>query len=244
MALSSISSYSAVSTVLSLPELLELILLQLPQKDILLSQRTSRVFRETITDSVRLQRALFFVADWKQSMHTCDSVWDNATDSHRPENNRLLLRALPASYPTLTLVVVNDASQPRRRDSGAFTADSGSPTDAKELRTWTVCVSYPSNRDPEIRHHSVNYPEASWKRMLLCQPPTIALHLVRRWQRSSNAAISYQNDEEDEATKGGITMGQFCEEASRGLKEGGWHGSYTGIDEDWHFEGRVGQNWV
>lgn len=237
----STSKHSAVATVLAVPELLELILLQLPQKDLLLSQRTSRCFRETISGSLRCQRALFFAADYKHSTHACDSVWDSASDSRRPENNRLLLRALPGSYPTLTLVVLNDSSMPHRRDSAAFVEDGAEQPAVKEQHTWTVCVSYPSTGEPEVHHPSVKYPEASWKRMLMCQPPTTALHLVRRWQRSSNAAIFYHSEEDG---GGGITMGQFCEEASRGLREGGWHGSYAGIDRDWHFEGRVGESWT
>lgn len=45
--------------VLHTPELFELILLQLPMKDLLLAQGISRHFKETIRGSVRLQRQLF-----------------------------------------------------------------------------------------------------------------------------------------------------------------------------------------
>jgi hypothetical protein len=47
--------------VFAVPQLFEAILLQLPLSDLLLSQRTSQVFRDTICDSIKLQRALHFV---------------------------------------------------------------------------------------------------------------------------------------------------------------------------------------
>ena len=45
--------------VLGTPELLEAILLRLPTQDLLLSQRVNKQFKDTITQSMRLQQALF-----------------------------------------------------------------------------------------------------------------------------------------------------------------------------------------
>ncbi|KAF1995172.1 hypothetical protein P154DRAFT_526545 [Amniculicola lignicola CBS 123094] len=51
---------STCSRVLNTPELLEAILLQLPERDILLAQQVSRTFQAAITSSPALQQALFF----------------------------------------------------------------------------------------------------------------------------------------------------------------------------------------
>ena len=48
-----------MDSVFRTPELMEKILLELPIKDVLLSQRVSSTFKNTITDSPRLQQALF-----------------------------------------------------------------------------------------------------------------------------------------------------------------------------------------
>lgn len=49
--------------VLDIPELLEQILLDVPMRTLLLSQRVCRDFKSTIDDSPKLQRALFFLPD-------------------------------------------------------------------------------------------------------------------------------------------------------------------------------------
>ena len=54
---------SAVHQVLSIPELLEHILLYLPERDLLLDQRVSTTWRNIITITPSLQRKLFFKAD-------------------------------------------------------------------------------------------------------------------------------------------------------------------------------------
>lgn len=46
--------------VFAIPELLEQILLELPNQDLLLAQRTNKTFRDAILGSRRIQRALFF----------------------------------------------------------------------------------------------------------------------------------------------------------------------------------------
>ena len=47
---------------LSIPELLEAVLLQLPAKDVLLAQRVSKRWQDVIKDSVQVQQALFLKA--------------------------------------------------------------------------------------------------------------------------------------------------------------------------------------
>lgn len=51
----------ASAQVLQTPELLEMILLSVPCRDLLLSQRVDRMWRGTILGSLKLKRALFMV---------------------------------------------------------------------------------------------------------------------------------------------------------------------------------------
>ena len=208
---------SAAVHLFRLPELLELVLLYLPQKDILLSQRVSRSFRNTISGSVRLQKALFFSPDWNLEGRTFNAYANNNRPGRKPENNVLLLRAFPGCYPTVTLVIVNDP--PNHNENEANRRGS-------EHWSWDVCICFPADRAPNTKP-AVLYPEASWRKMFLSQPPCTNLHLVRRWQRSHRPAIVREE---------GIKMGEFVDEAT---KTQDWHSSYISSDRDWHFEGNI-----
>ena len=52
-----------------IPELMEMILLELPLKDVLAAQRVNKVFRDTIRDSHKLQKAVFFKPIDKTVLH-------------------------------------------------------------------------------------------------------------------------------------------------------------------------------
>ncbi|KAK3719910.1 hypothetical protein LTR37_004033 [Vermiconidia calcicola] len=207
----------AVEEVFRLPELLESVLLHLSQKELLLSQRVSRSFRNTIQGSVRLQKALFFTPDWKFECRAFNAYASRNHPGRKPENNRLLLKAFPGCYPTVTLVIVNDNTTQTDLELGRR---------GSEHWSWDVCISFPADRPPNTKP-AVLYPEASWRRMYLSQPPCTSLHLVRRWQRSLNPAIVRDD---------GIKMGEFVDEAT---KTQSWHLSYISSDRDWHFEGNI-----
>lgn len=208
---------AASELVFQLPELLEIILLHLSQKDLLLSQRVSRNFRQTVEGSVRLQKALFFAPDWNLECKAFNAYATSNRPGRKPENNRLLLRAFPGCYPTVTLVIINDAPSTHDMETGRR---------GSEHWSWDVCISFPADQPPNTKP-AVLYPEASWRRMFLSQPPCTSLHLVRRWQRSSNPAIVREY---------GIRMGEFVDEAT---KTQDWHQSYISSDRDWHFEGNI-----
>jgi hypothetical protein len=214
--------WTATEQVFHLPELLEMILLQLSQKDILLSQRTSRSFRHTTLGSPRLQKALFFAPEWNFEGRVFNAYSHSNRPGRKPENNRLLLRAFPGCYPTVTLVIENDNPTTQDLDVGRT---------GNEHWSWEVCISFPADRPPNTKP-AVLYPEASWRRMFLSQPPCTSLHLVRRWQRSLNPAI---------VRGGGIKMGEFVNEATKTTGDGhrNWHHSYISSDRDWHFEGNI-----
>jgi hypothetical protein len=211
---------TAAHQVLHLPELLELILLYLPQKDLLLSQRVCRSFRYTIEGSLRLQRALFFSPNWNLEGRAFDAYSANNRPGQKPENNRLLRRAFLGCYPTVTLVIVNDSPTPHESAIGRR---------GSERWSWDVCISFPADKKLPDCKPSVLYPEASWRRMFLSQPPCQNLHLVRRWQRNSKPALVRDN---------GITMGDFYQACTGTTKEC-WHESYISSDRDWHFEGNI-----
>jgi len=214
--------------VLHLPELLESILYNLSQKELLLSQRVCNSFRNTVQTSPRLQRALFLLSDPKLPLEPFSRDENGLRkcvdrSGYKPENNRLLLRAFPAAYPKVTLVIRN--VPPSREDY-----EVGRP--GEEQWNWVVSISYPADTGdspfPASCSPAVHYPEASWRRMYLCQPPCESLHLIRRYQRSSNAAFERE---------GGITMGDFVDEATK--TQARWHPSYISSDRDWHFEGKI-----
>ncbi|TKA41779.1 hypothetical protein B0A54_08205 [Friedmanniomyces endolithicus] len=212
---------SPASQVLQLPELLELVLLHLSQKDLLLSQRVSPTFRTTITHSPTLQRALFLAPDWNlERAGPFDLHPPTHYPGHKPANNRLLLRAFPGNYPTVSLVIVNDSPTPAEFATGRR---------GSEHWSWDVCVSFPADQLPRCVP-AVSYPEASWRRMYLCQPPCADLYLSRRYQRSARPAM---------VREGGITMGELFEVAVGARERGSWHPSFVSSDRDWHFEGTI-----
>jgi hypothetical protein len=220
------SAPTAATRTFALPELLEQILLHLPQRDLLLAQRVSRPFHLTITSSPRIQRELFFAPDpfLPSSPITYLNPTTGRTSAHtRPRNNRLLLRAFPGVYPTVSPVLVN--LPPSRED-----LNLGRP--GPESWSWDLCISFPATGQAETSVATA-YEGASWRRMFLSQPPCKQLHLVRRWRR--NPMVAIQRAE-------GITMGDFVWEVSKGAAGNGvWSQGFVGSDRDWHFEGSVGE---
>lgn len=75
---------SITSKVFSVPELFTHILLELPMRDLLLAQRVCREWKDAITNSAVLQRALFFLPDI-----------DNEKEGMEPRFNPLLAEAFP-----------------------------------------------------------------------------------------------------------------------------------------------------
>ena len=54
---------SAIDKVFTIPELLEKVLLVLPEKDLLLNQRVTKIWRDVVTTSPLVRRKLFFTAE-------------------------------------------------------------------------------------------------------------------------------------------------------------------------------------
>lgn len=69
---------AAAARVFAIGELVEMILLELPTKDLLLSQRINRACKQAVDSSVRIQKALFFIPGLPEDINGPDVVshWD------------------------------------------------------------------------------------------------------------------------------------------------------------------------
>ncbi|PIA95682.1 hypothetical protein CB0940_10715 [Cercospora beticola] len=165
----------AAAQVLQTPELLEMILLSIPCRDLLLSQRVDRTWHSTIQGSVKLKRALFLAP-------TGPVVTDHGT-------KRLL-------YKTDTWQVI-DAT---RLDEVLFRyAVDDETTEAYCLtmnplmaRLFPILGMEQKVGDimPPLTERfkaSLNHPDASWRKMLVCQPPVLFLYA-----RDSSVAVEHR----------------------------------------------------
>lgn len=178
-----------VTKVIQTPELLELILLELPTRHLLLIQRTSTAFKATIEDSIALRRRLFFTPAGTQSgdikqrtpvFGTHDPSKLNTTSGPvcgrycRAPGGRIFevnpLLSLVWPIPTSCGINSNPSGWWNRllivtrieTGRGAFCYQS--------LR---LCVPTrgTSGRPQPTNAKAVDYEGASWRKMLLTQPP-------------------------------------------------------------------------
>jgi hypothetical protein len=129
---------TAIHQVLSTPELLEAILLNLPISSLLRLQRLNRTFNTVISTSPSIQRALFF---------------SPAPASSDPCPNPLLKHKPSAWFLD-------------RRRSNSIAYRSWHWPDSDELK-W--------DGEREAKRHVYGREEASWRRMLVVQPPVTRL---------------------------------------------------------------------
>ena len=87
---------SEAGRVLATTELLEAILLDLPQRDVLLLTRTCRAWKEIVKGSVKLQRYLFFLAAGDVTLEPSKGWWK----VHR-EYRKALKEAKQVSYTSI-----------------------------------------------------------------------------------------------------------------------------------------------
>lgn len=229
---------TAPQRALETPEILEMILRSLPAIDLLLLQRTSRLWYGLIASSPQLQRTLFMRPDWDLEGKRNDPSRPINKPGERPRNNLLLRKVLGGAYPTMTLKMVSSDLQEEDdylvRDPWELSPDfrPRRPDDKAPGGhwAWDISIAFPADRLPTSPAScpAIHYENASWRKMYLSQPPATSLHLCRRWQRASDAAI------EDEQ---GITMGTFMDKASKAKES--WNERFIGSDRDWHFEGPI-----
>lgn len=221
---------TATSRVLETPELLEMIVSSLPPLEILVNQRVSPMWHGVISNSPPIQRALFLRPDWSLEAKSFNAWRPVNKPGERPKNNRMLRRVLDGRYPTVTLKITND-DEPEREgmESPDDSFDLHVPRKSKSDYghwSWDVNITYPGDMSPS-EDPAVLYENASWRKMFICQPPCTSLHIVRRNQRSTRAAIECDT---------GIKMDLFIKKASEATEL--WK-TWTSSDRDLHFEGAI-----
>lgn len=139
-------------------ELLENILKILPMKDLLLAQRVSRYWQSVITESVSLQQMLFFKP--KQA----DFCWlfDEAGKLKWPQRVDRDYE-LPGDSEHLTLL--------KHAEMNSMIFEVGANDniwDSAPRQGGTNVMAKPKSR---LKRPAAKYPEASWRKMLISQPP-------------------------------------------------------------------------
>jgi hypothetical protein len=171
---------------LSTPELLELILLELDLHTLLVSaQRVCKSWNNTISASQSLQRALFFQAD---------HCFNSPSNHRRP--NPLLKRLFPIWFGPDSVELHS------RLDSKWYTCNySLSHPPFEELALRRASVLRGRNENPFLRD------EASWKRMLVAQPPINQLGILR--QVLSKGGVSSKTELKTYEENDGLRMEEF-----------------------------------
>lgn len=162
----------ASNKVLGIGELIEMVLLQLPCRDVLLAQRVSRTWHATISESLKLQKALFIVPCHAPLYGADVDLFPGGKSSaiQHMMNGTVLLEpsseitayevsALGCSYED---IILNPLLQ------HLFPFD--------KYFAWT---SFSFRKAQNLDH-----PKASWKRMLTTQPPVLDMDILCRFPGS------------------------------------------------------------
>lgn len=156
------STTTAGASLAGTPELVEMVLLQLPILDILVFQRVNRTWNEVIKDSPQLQRALFLKPTSRETIDTtgddtrrvegCGTAADCVSDSYTMVYSSELDRATACVYGCE--LVLNPV----------LTSLNDRVTKSHRGPRWLVLGD-------EKRTQASAYPNASWRNMLFAQPP-------------------------------------------------------------------------
>ncbi|KAK1831545.1 hypothetical protein QBC39DRAFT_434056 [Podospora conica] len=177
----------AVAQVFSTPELVESILVHLDMRTLLTTaQRISRTFLAIITASPRLQRTLFFRPSLPSSMPFTA--------------NPLLTWAFPCLMPVFTAPVIG-VYDIRLPPSSLFVPAGNYGRGAVEENEMLPMTDI---RYDGRRHLAFTRRGASWRRMLLCQPPAMRVARVETWPEYWKMV--------DFSATGGLRMGVLFDE--------------------------------
>ena len=167
-------------------ELLEGVLHHLPTRDLLLAQRVNRDFRDVITRSHKLQRALFLIpAGQKPSDQASDVADTDSALARLSMDNRVPWSSRESGIPMTVYI------NPLLEDLLATLADESEVKNEHRLQ------------------RSYRYPEASWRNMLLSQPPAKVFLVYTRtaWgPRSSDLGPMAWETPGGEVTRAGDLM--------------------------------------
>lgn len=182
------------------PELLEAILLHTNSQDILLAQRVSKCWQRTIKDSIWLQRMIFM------KPVDCGTVsWlDWCFDEERMYTMLHLGESLRACRRTDELKYVPHWGQTRldRKKFRIFV----NPILAK--RFPIICAGSVKAGPVYAVGDGMNHPYASWKKMLITQPPINTMFL--RWKHEYDGVRLYRS-------KGWSLVPMTCLPGSHGI---------------------------
>ncbi|OJD40525.1 f-box domain protein [Diplodia corticola] len=200
--------------VLNTPELLELVLSKLPMRDLLLAQRVCKGFNTAIASSPTLQQALFFrplpataaPPPSSASVKLLHSPDDTPTTEAWERNPLLAL----AFWPWF------DRSTPRSRFSAPF-------WDPETFETLPLAA--------ETTRFAFLRSEASWRRMLVTQPPVAELNLMLVTHAMGGDDLDYASISPGNGVRMGLLYDVTCQELlgsrSRSMRSFRvqWHGA-------------------
>lgn len=141
---------TSTQLVFSIPELLEKILLYVPERDLLLSQRVNQTFRNVTKHSPQLQRKLFYTADTYQERDLLRELKWNP-----------LLHAFHPYKRSNTSI--------RRRFGSKLWQSWRNLSQSNQLSREDFVEACTPGIELEVLR-KVNYPTASWKKMYFTHP--------------------------------------------------------------------------
>lgn len=182
---SSDATSTARTAVLDSPELLEMVLVLLPIRDLLLSQCVSRTFRDLITSSTTLQRHLFFFPISSQIIESKqEEVIFTTNDAAKLDITSAAISAegciTPSGHvfrtnPLMSTVWPEPTTELINAKFNTLKIESILEFKRGAWQSLRLCVptkGTPKSPRRERAHAAaIAYPQASWRRMYLTQPP-------------------------------------------------------------------------
>ena len=205
--------YSAANTVLSIPELLKAILLHVDMKTILLSQRVNRNWANIMASSIVIQQALFFRPVQEVSSIIPFDPTDNHFGDHDSEiiyNPLLVAKFGPAFFKRGDAGI--NTRRPYRANQFYKLPWSPRATEYAKIDDWD---ELPGEEEPDPQvvaeekatRRYFTRSGASWRRMLVSQPPPpllgyFMLDLHSGWNQIWKAMV-------EPSCEGGLRMGEL-----------------------------------
>jgi len=157
----------SIANVLSIPELLEGVLFELPPRDLLLAQLVNKSFRHQITSSKRIQQKLFLTAD-----HSVPPKEENALN---PFLGHILRRMVRRS--DIYIVRARSDGDSSFDDNHEVLGDYSCGHDQRRLKdaehTWVVAYC---EDQPALEQGSAL---ASWRKMFIARrPATVQVYYI------------------------------------------------------------------
>jgi len=232
---------AARNKALATPELLELILLNLDMEFVLLTaQRVSKFWHTAITASAPLQQHLFFKAIPSTPAASPPPIPNPAPREFNP----LLYKCFHKLYPHAPVPQTDLWTQRPEVDSSPLPATREgivSKAFRPKYMDWSVqkedMLPMADVRNGGARHYAFTRKGASWRRMLVAQPPLVRIARLGDFERV-RVREAEENMEDGKRTRvAGRIPGRFLEAVPKRmvlLKEGLKMGDF--LDELWGIE--------